>query len=187
MSHSILKLLSVFLFTLALLPGSPISMATAGELQGNITSASGEGLYGIVVTARETNNTYATSVFTDDNGDYMFPPLEAGNYKVWAQAAGFSRAEAALQLTTSGQLRQNFALGEFQDIGRQLTGSEWIANLPEDTKENHRMKLIFRNNCSGCHIPNFVLQNRFNQGRLAKDCHYYGDADYFWATTARGQ
>src|SRR5205814_1507833 len=32
-----------------------------------------------------------------------------------------------------------------------------------DTPENRRMKGLFRNNCAGCHQPNFVLQNRFDQ------------------------
>ena len=34
--------------------------------------------------------------------------------------------------------------------------------LPEDTFEHRRMKAIFRNNCAGCHQPNFVLQNKFD-------------------------
>ena len=38
-----------------------------------------------------------------------------------------------------------------------------MAALPEDTFEHRRMKAIFRNNCGGCHQPNFVLQNRFDE------------------------
>ncbi|MGK0298548.1 MAG: streptogramin lyase/mono/diheme cytochrome c family protein, partial [Gammaproteobacteria bacterium] len=163
MRNTILTLLSVFVISAGVLVGSPIRMAVGGELQGSVTSANGDGLYGIVVTAREADKTYATSVFTDERGNYIFPPMESGNYQVWAQAAGFTREKTAVQLNESGQVQQDFTLGVFKDIGRQLTGSEWIANLPEDTKDNHRMKLIFRNNCVGCHTPNFVLQNRFDE------------------------
>ena len=133
------------------------------SLEGTITSTNGEELYGIVVTARADGKTYATSVFTDDDGEYSFPPLEPGNYRVWAQAASFDRKETRITLGESGRVQQDFTLPEFHDIALQLTGSEWIANLPEDTVEDHRMKLIFRNNCAGCHIPNFVLQNRFDE------------------------
>jgi streptogramin lyase len=161
-NFKLIRLIKIII-TLTMLTGLPLRMATGGELQGNIKSASGDSLYGIVVTAREENKTYATSVFTDDNGDYIFPPLESGKYSVWAQAAGFTREESTLQLSETSVEKLDFMLSDFEDIGRQLTGSEWIANLPEDTKENHRMKLIFRNNCSGCHIPNFVLQNQFDK------------------------
>ncbi len=164
MRSVMLSLLCVMVISVGVLVVSPPVIAADGSvLQGTTTSGSGEPLHGIVVTARAQDKTYSTSVFTDDQGFYYFPPLEKGSYQVWAQAAGFERTEIALNLEESGQTQQNFTLKEFNDIGRQLTGSEWIGNLPEDTKANHRMKLIFRNNCSGCHTPNFVLQNRFDE------------------------
>ncbi len=159
-----LRLLDVAVYSVCILLGSmSIDVVAENRLEGTITSASGETLYGVVVTAHAAGKTYSTSVFTNDNGMYNFPSLEQGNYKVWAQATGFDREEASVNLGDSGRVRQDFSLPAFNDIARQLTGSEWIANLPEDTREDHRMKLIFRNNCAGCHIPNFVLQNRFDE------------------------
>jgi len=35
--------------------------------------------------------------------------------------------------------------------------------MPEDTKEQRRMKAIFRTNCTACHGPTHALQNRFDE------------------------
>jgi len=49
-----------------------------------------------------------------------------------------------------------------QDFERQLTGDQLLASLPEDTPEDRRLKRVFRNNCTSCHQPNYILQNRFD-------------------------
>ena len=47
---------------------------------------------------RATDQTFTTSVYTDDKGEYVFPNLPHGDYKVWAQAVGFSTARMDLTL-----------------------------------------------------------------------------------------
>ena len=149
-----------------LLPAAPATDGTA--LKGNIQSASGQSLEGVAVSAREDGKTYTTSVFTDEQGAYSFPALEKGRYRVWAQTVGFQTARAELNLDGAPALRHDFKLQTLADFSKQLTGTEWFASLPEDTAENRRMKLIFRDNCTGCHTPNFVLQNRFDQAGWRK-------------------
>jgi streptogramin lyase len=146
----------------------PNGVAVAdGILFGTIKGARGEPLEGIVVSARAEGQRITTSVFTDEAGRYYFPPLENARYRVWAQAVGFATGHAALNLSASGgedsAQPKNFTLEVLEDFSRQLSGPEWVAALPEDTFEHRRMKAIFRNNCAGCHQPNFVLQNRFDE------------------------
>ena len=143
------------------LAATPADSSVAIKLTGAVKSADGERLEGVIVSARQNGRTVTTSVFTDTQGKYFFPPLEAGHYRVWAQAAGFETARAEQDI--SREMQQDFTLKPYKDFGRQLTGAEWIASLPDDTPENRRMKTIFRNDCAGCHQPNFVLQNRFDQ------------------------
>jgi len=70
----------------------------AGTIQGNIKSADGAPMEGVIVSARASDKSFTTSVLTDRQGNYIFPSLDAGQYKVWAQAVGFDagRAEFAL-------------------------------------------------------------------------------------------
>src|SRR5215510_12239461 len=53
--------------------------ASAAEhiLTGTIASASGEKLGGVTVSARRDGTTITTSVYTDETGNYYFPPLAA--------------------------------------------------------------------------------------------------------------
>ncbi len=132
-------------------------------LTGMVRAATGETLEGVTVSARTDGKTFTTSVFTDEQGNYFFPPLEKGTYRVWAQAVGFEAGRAEVNLDADGATHQDFTLQKARDFARQLSGAEWMAALPEDTSENRRMKDIFRNNCTGCHQTGYVLQNRFDE------------------------
>src|SRR5580693_8965393 len=64
--------------------------ASPSTLMGTIRDVGGEPLNGVPVSARATDQTFTTSVYTDDKGEYVFPTLPRGDYKVWAQAVGYS-------------------------------------------------------------------------------------------------
>ncbi len=133
-------------------------------LNGKITSASGETLAGVTVSAKAEGSTVTWSVFTDANGEYFIPPAPEGKYRVWAQALGYHRALATVD--TSAHSRHDLKLSQIADFEtrwRQLPGDEMLAALPEATPEDARMKNIFRANCGGCHTPNFVLQKKFDE------------------------
>ncbi len=129
-------------------------------LTGTVKSASGEKMGGVTVSAKIEGQTITTSVFTDEEGNYYFPVLDAGKYQVWAQADTFETARAAVELAATRH--QDFSMKPMKDFERQLTGDQLLASLPEDTPEDRRLKRVFRNNCTSCHQPNYILQNRFD-------------------------
>jgi virginiamycin B lyase len=141
------------------------SAAGAPMLKGTIRSASGEALSGVPVSARPEGKSYTRSVFTDERGEYVFPPFESpfdpGRYQVWSQAVGFERNLAAVDLTQP--TRHDAVLKSTKDFINQISGSEWVDALPADTREDRRIKEIFRVNCTECHPPGLVLQNRFDE------------------------
>src|SRR2546423_8371228 len=101
-------------------------------LSGAITSRSGQKLEGVTVSAKLEGSTITTSVYTDTAGDYFFPPLPAGKYRVWAQALGFERSNGAVDLSTAR--RADFTLREMTDPDRrfrQLPGHMMVAAFPE--------------------------------------------------------
>ena len=140
---------------------------SSSALWGTAVSASGEPMEGVVVSARPESNTSTTSVFTDEEGQYFFPPLaapfEAGSYRVWAQAVGYGRADAEVALAAGQSAEQDFTLSEIDDFTHQLNGTEWLDSLPADTRDDRRMKEIFRVTCTECHPAGLALQNRFDQ------------------------
>ncbi len=158
------------LFALA----TTLLMATAAHaadqiLSGAITSQSGQKLEGVTVSAKLEGSTITTSVYTDTAGVYVFPPLPAGKYRVWAQALGFEMNKGAVDLAAGR--RHNFALQEITDAERrfrQLPGELMVAALPEAAPDDAYMKKIFMNNCTGCHSTSYVLQFRFDEAGWSK-------------------
>src|SRR4030081_1706011 len=151
--------------------------ADAG-LSGTITSAAGEKLGGVTVSAKPAGGTVTTTVFTDESGDYYFPQLPTGKYRVWAQAVSFATAKAELDLSAAA--RQNFVLDPLQAFVRQWPGSVRLAALPKENDQDKRMKRLVRNNCTGCHTSSFILQHRFDEAgwsaiiELMKNANVYG-------------
>src|SRR5882672_9901822 len=134
-------------------------------LSGSVKSDKGAKLDGVTVSARGVGQTITTSVFTDEDGNFYFPRMAEGKYRVWAQAEGFEAGKSDVSLNgTAG--RQDFTLPTIKDnleIVKQMTGQEYVTSLPEDTPQHRKMKDVFYNTCTGCHEPNYILQNRFDE------------------------
>src|SRR5262245_59282430 len=84
------------------------AQAADALLRGTIASAAGEKLGGVTVSAKPDGGTITTTVFTDEGGNYYFPPLPSGKYKVWAQALSFQTAKGEVDL--SANRKQDFSL-----------------------------------------------------------------------------
>ena len=181
-------------------------------LAGTVTAADGEPLAGVAVSARAEGASTTTSVFTDEAGRYYFPalepPFEGGRYQVWAQAVGYERASAHAVLEPARQVAQDFTLADAADFTHQLSGVEWLDALPADTRDDRRLKELFRVTCTECHQAGLVLQNRFDErgwramidlmanvsyhgwrgssGRRSLTIDYYRDELAAYLTKARG-
>src|SRR6266436_2521426 len=166
----------------AAMSATALAPMTAGAadavLSGTIKSADGVALGGVTVSARLDGSNIVTSVFTDDSGNYYFPPLATGKYKVWAQAVTFDTSRGDLDL--SAAKRQDFALKPLKDFVRQLPGDMVLAALPDATPEDATMKTIVQNNCTACHTPSYILQHKFDEAgwnaiiNLMKHANVYG-------------
>ncbi len=154
------------------------SWAADAVLSGTIKSASGEALGGVTVSARADGSNIVTSVFTDESGNYYFPPMAGGKYSVWAQAVTFDTGRGAVDLGAAK--RQDFALKPLKDFVRQLPGDMVLAALPDATPEDATMKTIVQNNCTACHTPSYTLQHKFDERgwsaiiNLMKHANVYG-------------
>src|SRR5258708_33548003 len=95
----------------------PLSAQAADALlSGSITSAAGEKLAGVTVSAKAEGATITTTVVTDEAGNYFFPPLPAGKYRAWAQALTFATAKNEVDLAAAKH--QDFKLATLADCKR---------------------------------------------------------------------
>src|SRR5262249_61246574 len=115
----------------AAMSATALTPMTAGAadavLNGTIKSADGAALGGVTVSARLDGSNIVTSVFTDESGNYYFPPLASGKYEVWAQAITFDTGRGGVDL--SAAKRQDFTLKSFKEFVRQLPGDMILAAL----------------------------------------------------------
>lgn len=154
---------------LASIAGIVVAMAAGGAradhlLTGSITGVSGQRLDGVQVSAKREGSTITTSVYTDQNGDYVFPPLPDGTYQVWAQALGFRLVKDKVGLAAATHHDfQLSAIADPEERYRQLPPEMMVAALPEATPEEANIKKIFTNECTGCHTPGYPLQFRFDE------------------------
>jgi virginiamycin B lyase len=143
-------------------PDSQSAPVPSAELVGIVKVSDGTPMEGVPVTVRGQGRTFTTSVYTNHDGQYYFPPLDAGQYKIWTQAVGFQIVRSELILASRTTLRQNFTLKPILDYQKQLSAVEWVNSLPAGTAQDRRMKLALQYNCSTCHVTGFVLSKRFD-------------------------
>jgi streptogramin lyase len=143
-------------------PSTAHAAGVAG-LMGSVKSSDGKTLEGVCVSAKAQGSTMTTSVYTNRSGEYYFPVLPDGDYRIWAQAVGFELTRTEKTITSASKIRQDFTLKPFQDVWTQLSDAEWFASLPDDTVEDRRMKKVLLNNCSTCHNGGFAVEKRFDK------------------------
>ena len=140
------------------------AFAADAQLSGTITSATGEKLGGITVSAKQDGTTITTSVYTDETGNYYFPPLPAGKYRVWAQALGFETTKGEVDLNAAKQQDLKLtAMTDKEQMIRQLPSELLVAALPDASEDDARIKKVFTNQCTGCHSPGYPLQFKFDE------------------------
>jgi virginiamycin B lyase len=154
---------SILLATAAVVTSTSFAFADQ-QLSGTVSQVAGGKLDGVTVSAKKIGSTITTSVYTDADGNYYFPPMPDGSYKVWAQALGFARSDAEVNLTSAK--RQDLTLAAITDAEtrwRQLPGELVFASLPEENADDVHMKQVLHNNCNGCHTPSYIMQFKFDQ------------------------
>src|ERR1700745_2445062 len=81
--------LVVILASTASAPSMAQYAAGGPKFRGTITSLDGKPMEGVTVSVRGEGKTFVTTVFTNQQGVYVFPPLEKGlKYTLWAPARG---------------------------------------------------------------------------------------------------
>jgi len=137
----------------------------SGEKMG-AEKMTGDKMGGVTVSAKAAGSSITTTVYTDEAGNYYFPPLPTGSYRVWAQAVTYATGKGSVELAGAGH--QDFVLAPIKDWVRQLPGDELLAALPGDTPDDARMKTLVRKNCTGCHAASYPLQHRFDEQGWSK-------------------
>jgi len=158
----------------------PMAAASApadlgGGPHGVLRTASGQPVEGVMVQLISTTTAVRTTVFTSESGAYEFPRLESGEYTLrLARPLEYRRylnegvridGATALPDIVVERVTQSEYLPPTPEILTQLSGSEWVANLPGTAHE----KKSFVNACGGsCHSFQMQMRARFDEANWRK-------------------
>src|SRR3989304_5297787 len=148
-----------------------IGPSLLGGPQGVVRSTRGDQLEGIGVQLVSSKTAIRTTVYTNDQGRYEFPKLEAGSYTLRITRPLEFRPYLKDSVTISGAT----ALGEMvlepvapnsdylpptPEILAQLSGTDWLENLDGTAQEKRVFSLACGN---GCHSYQQIFRNRYDE------------------------
>ena len=141
-----------------------------GGARGAVVGPPGQLLEGIGVQLIADKTAIRTTVYTNEEGRYEFPVLDSGAYTLRVprpmefkpyvkQAVRIDGATALADIRLERVSETEF-LPPTDDILAQLTGTEWMLNLPGTGEE----KRVFTTSCLfGCHSLQQVFRNTYDE------------------------
>jgi streptogramin lyase/mono/diheme cytochrome c family protein len=151
-------------------PVSAATRETRGGARGTVRTIKGEPLEGILVQLVSPKTAIRTTVSTNEEGRYEFPVLETGLYtlriarplefKPYVKESVKIDGAAQLEAIVLQRVSETEVLPPTTDILAQLTGAEWMLNLPSTGEE----KRTFALSCGfGCHSYQQIFRTRYDE------------------------
>ena len=102
---------SLFALSCALLVPSGSGQVTSGSIYGAVTDSSGAVIPEATVTATNVSTSAFKTTATNPSGEYNFPVLDPGDYRVLVQMTGFqSQTQENIRLDTNQNVHVSFTL-----------------------------------------------------------------------------
>ena len=148
----------------------PAKLMLQGGARGLVRGTSGEPVEGIGVQLISTKTAIRTTVYSNEEGRFEFPVLTPGQYtlRVALPREYQPFVKDGLQISGATQL-ENIVLERVSktellpptpEILSQLTGAEWLMNIP-GTAEQKRVLTL---SCGfGCHSYQQIFRNRYDE------------------------
>ena len=140
-----------------------------GGPHGVVKSNKGDPLEGMMVQLIAQKNAIRTTVYSDADGRYEFPKLEAGTYTLRIAQPREFRPYAKEKVEISGanaleeivltRITNAELLPHTPEIAAQMTGSEWLMSLAGSGDE----KKLLTVNCNWCHSYQQIFRNHYDE------------------------
>jgi virginiamycin B lyase len=155
-------------------PAESLYAALTGGPKGLVKNARGEPLEGVMVQLIADKTAIRTTVFSHDDGRYEFPKVAPGSYTLhiarpkefypWSkEKVEIKGADALADITLIRVVPGEF-LPPFPEIAAQLTGSEWLQNLP-GTGQDKKTLTVY---CNFCHEYQQIFRNHYDENGWAR-------------------
>jgi len=191
-------LLITFVFAGA--PAPVAAQAVNATLLGTVSDSSGAAVANAKVTITETNTNISRTTQTNESGNYVFPDLPPGTYRVIAELTGFKRASRSgvdVVVNTTSRIDLDLQAGDISetitveaetpilqteraDTGRKLE-TVLVENMPLGTNRN------FQNLLNLVPAPLALPSSTRNSSTPAARCRPKSTASSAKATTIKSK
>jgi streptogramin lyase/cytochrome c2 len=155
-----------------------------GGPTGTVHSTDGVPLEGIMVQLIAGQNNIRTTVYSNEAGAYEFPALPTGEYilriakplrwKPYRLDSVHIDGAPVLEDIVLERITDHELLPPTMDIMGQMSGAEWLYNLPGTNEE----KRLLVTNCNWCHSYQQIFRSRYDEFGWSKVVermsHYQG-------------
>ncbi len=148
--------------------------ALTGGPKGLVKNARGEPIEGIMVQLISDETAIRTTVYSRADGRYEFPKVVPGSYtlRIAKPKEFYPFSETKVEIKgaetiddiTLLRVTPGEFLPPFPEIAAQLSGSEWLQNLPGTGEEKKTLTVY----CNFCHEYQQIFRNRYDESGWAK-------------------
>jgi HSP20 family molecular chaperone IbpA len=118
---------------------SASAQAARGSILGNVADTSGATVPGATIVITETRTNLAQNAVSNESGNYTFPNVPSGRYRVEAELAGFKKAlRDGVEVDVNTTIRVDFKL-EVGDLSETLTVTSETPALQTDRADTGRI------------------------------------------------
>ena len=154
-------------------PAQSLYAALTGGPRGLVKNARGEPIEGMMVQLIAETTAIRATVVSRDDGRYEFPKVAPGSYKLriarpkefypWSKKVEIKGSDTLEDITLLRVVPGEF-VPPFPEIAAQLTGSEWLQNLPGTGQEKKTLTVY----CNFCHEYQQIFRNRYDENGWAR-------------------
>ncbi len=125
-----LRVIRLFL-SLSLLSASAVLAQTSGQISGHVTDSTSAAIPKVAITLTSAATGTTRSTFTTSDGDYEFPDVQPGIYRLQATHPDFKTDTTQLEVQVQQSVRQDFTL-EVGQVTQSVTVEASAALLQAD-------------------------------------------------------
>jgi len=166
-------------------PSAETGARFSGGPHGVVKNAKGFPIEGLMVQLISHQTSIRTTVYTNQQGEYNFPTLEQGDYvlrlarplefRPYRRDSVRIDGSTALPDIVVEKISESEYLSPTPDILPQLTGAEWLANIPGTQQEKDAVV----GTCgSSCHSFQMQMRARYSEADWRKIVHRMTDYSY---------
>ncbi|HEX9092633.1 MAG TPA: TonB-dependent receptor, partial [Coriobacteriia bacterium] len=164
--------LAVLVPALLIVVGSPAwAQKTVGEVRGTVADTSGAVLPGATVTLTNVNTGYTRDVVTDGKGDFVFPVVDPGSYRVDVTLQGFRKYSQTLSVGAlqTASILPKLEVGGLQEAVEVTAVTEGVNTTSGGVTQNLKKEVLEMPNLNHYGFANATLMPSIQQSEERRE------------------